>query len=390
MSINLVIRPVSSDIASANRIERWQWMVLDRKSDAVGDSQVGAQPPNSDAALLLVPTNWLHAQHLTMPAMRRAQLQQAVPFALEEHVAGDIEQLHVSHERNADGTVTAVAIEPALLTGLLDQLQSLGIQAIRVVPDASCQPLKVGGISIFALSEDYLINTSSDCLLLDKDELGFFLMQQLTDANLHWFGHNRPDFEWTGDIQTHLDNDPFKRLTQHACHTSLNLLQGDFAKTTSASEVRSWRIVAGLMVAAGLLSLLYVGSDWWLLNKEVKRYQTEVQTVFRETFPNITNVVNPKEQARRELANINPAQADALLKLLAATAPVFSTQQVTVLESINYDQTGLRLEISATSVAELDELTSALKQQGIIAELDGAVRSGDSVRGQILVSGKVQ
>lgn len=392
MSHSLIIRPASSDIAHVANIGQWQWLECDRKGQAAASSRQGTQPPVSESALLLIPANWLHTQRLQLPAMRRAQLQQAVPFALEEHVAGDIEQAHVAHGTpDAEGKLLAAAIAPDVLDSLLQQLQAHGIKVTRAIPDAAACPGSETEWQILALEQDYLVGANDDFLLLDNDELKFLLEQQaeITESitQITWHGRNRPDFDWPGSLQTQLGQDPFAALAGKAIKTSFNLLQGNYTPAANSATTRGWKIAAGLATAVVLVGFAYAISDWWLLKNESQRYQTQVQDAFRETFPEITSVVNPRVQAERALAEMNPAQSDALLRLLGGTAPVLAAQQGLVLHTVNYDRSGLRLEVAADSVAALDEFTAALIQQGLVATLDSASRSNDSVRGQILIGG---
>ncbi len=388
MSTSLVIRPVSSDIANVDAIRQWQWLTLDRKGQPIGQPATGGQPPANDSALLLIPANWLHAQRLQLPSMSRAQLHQAIPFAMEEQVAGDIEQLHVAHGSIAvDGSVIAAAIEPDILNSLLQQLRQFNIVVAKAVPDACVIGSADGELKVVAIEQDYVIASGNDFMLLDKDELDFLLSQQPAETQLTWHGRHQPEIEWSGSLQTSLNNAPFVQLAAMAGNTAINIMQGEYLPAARGSTKRVWQLAAGLAGILLLLGFIYAITDWWLLSREVDKYRLQVETTFRETFPEITSVVNPRVQAERALGEINPAQGDALLNLLGGTATVIATQQGLILQTVNYDRSGLRLEVVADSVAKLDELTIALEQQGLTAQLDSAIRSAENVRGQILIGG---
>ncbi len=397
MSHSLIIRPANSDIANVADIAQWQWLECDRKGQPETNSRQGTQPPASESALLLIPANWLHTQRLQLPAMRRAQLQQAVPFALEEHVAGDIEQLHVAYgASDTEGKLVAAAIAADVIDGLLQQLQLFGIKVTRAMPDAVVCSGSESEWHIVELERDYLVGANDDFMLLNEDELSFLLEQQSQAddalAQLIWHGRNRPNFDhWPESlhtaIQVQLGQDPFASLAAKSLNIPFNLLQGKYTPAADRATTRGWKLAAGLAAAVVLVGFAYAVTDWWLLKNQSERYQTQVQDAFRETFPEITNVVNPRVQAERALADMNPAQGDALLRLLGGAAPVLAAQQGLVLHTVNYDRSGLRMEIAADSVAALDEFTAALVQQGLSARLDSAARSNDSVRGQVLIEG---
>ncbi len=77
---------------------------------------------------------------------------------------------------------------------------------------------------------------------------------------------------------------------------------------------------------------------------------------------------------------------DQLLALLQAAAPVIAAQQLTRLQSLEYSDAQLRLQLRTASVTRLDEMLTQLRQQGLQARLEGVTSDADSVRAAVIVS----
>ena len=383
-SHKLLIRPASSDPAAAARVEDWLWL---RESESTHSSH-GSKPPASASATLLVPASWMHIRSLQLPMMSAAKLNQALPYALEEYLAGDVEQLHlVSSRQLQDGSVLTAAIDAELLQALLAQLQALDICVQRAVPDALCLPGHADGHSIMPLLDCWLLRDHNDeALCLRADELEW--LASAADASAQW--HVYSDAEQSppaiqGRLQQHQINDPLHTLGQQAAACELNLLRGRYAVHQYRSS-QLWRTSA--LAAALLIVLLsaYAISEQLLLQRELRQQQQQVQQQMRRAFPEISTIVNPRVQAERALAARTGGGGDQLLSLLQAAAPVIAAQQLTSLQSLEYSNAQLRLQLRTASVTRLDEMLLQLRRQGLQARLEGVTSDADSVRAAIIVS----
>jgi len=385
----LLIRPASADPASADLVIDsaidWLWLQEPEQTS----SKQGTRPPASSAATLLIPASWMHIRTLQLPTMGAAKLAQALPYALEDFLAGDVEQLHVvSCRQQQDGSVLVAAMDPELLQAVLAQLQALDISVQRAVPDALCLPHHADGHSIMPMADGWLLRDHNDeALFLRAEELEWLDGAADKRSEWHWYGRSdqQPPAAIKGHLQQHRVNDLLHTLGQQAGSCELNLLRGRFA-VNDRSSGQLWRAPA--LAAALLLVLLsgYAISEQLLLQRELSRQQQRVQQQMQRAFPAITTIVNPRVQAERALAARSGGGSDQLLSLLQATAPVLAAQQLTSLQSLEYSNAQLRLQLRTASVTRLDDMLLQLRRQGLLARLEGVTSDADSVRAAVIVS----
>jgi general secretion pathway protein L len=382
----LYIRPAASALAGATAISDWLWLSNAPQAELCS----GAKPPASAQATLLLPASWMHIRRLQLPQMSAAKLAQALPFALEDYLAGEVEQLHIVNSRQQpDGSVLVAAIEPHLLQSVIEQLQTHDIKPKSAKADALCLPWQSDSNSIMQLQEDWLLRDHrGDAMCLSAEELDWLQSTQDADTQWHWYGSARqqPPTQLKGHLHQHQIIEPLQALSAASTNVELELLRGRFS-SQEQQQTRLWRPPA---IAAAVLLLVgsgYAISDYLLLQDQLQQHQQQVQSLMRQTFPEITTIVNPRVQAERALAARTGSDHDQLLRLLQITAPVIAAQQLTSLQSLEFASEELRLQLRTASVTRLDEMLLQLRQQGLQARLEGVTSDADSVRAGVVISG---
>src|SRR5580704_5189925 len=127
------------------------WLVVDPRGVATGPPQSGplslAAPRSTNRRIcVLVPGTDVLVAEPELPGKAGAKLQQLVPYALEEHLADDIDDLHFAiGRRPPDSTRTPVAVVArALLDGWLSALRANGIEPDVVYADSDMLPENPG------------------------------------------------------------------------------------------------------------------------------------------------------------------------------------------------------------------------------------------------------
>lgn len=78
------------------RAPGWQWLVTDDRGAPYANGAVVQLPQiSTERVVLLLPCEAITLTSVELPAMSKARLRQALPYALEEWVAGDVEQLQI-------------------------------------------------------------------------------------------------------------------------------------------------------------------------------------------------------------------------------------------------------------------------------------------------------
>src|SRR6187401_2186766 len=124
-----------------------QWMVCNEDGhvvvNAVSGELVQAAPLSAGRrTVIVVPATDVLTTEAEAPAKSASKLAQVIPYALEERVADEIEDLHFAlGERNAEtGRVPVVVVSRARIDAWLTELRAAGLNPQAIYSEASLLP----------------------------------------------------------------------------------------------------------------------------------------------------------------------------------------------------------------------------------------------------------
>jgi general secretion pathway protein L len=127
-----------------------EWLMLDELGVPAltrqrGSLSLAAAVYRSGRLVVLAPAQQILLAEPELPPGTGAKIARAVPFALEEQLTEDIDQLTfaMGKRRDAGGTPVAV-VARAVLEGWLSQLKGAGLDAQAIYPDISLVPENPG------------------------------------------------------------------------------------------------------------------------------------------------------------------------------------------------------------------------------------------------------
>jgi len=397
--------------------EQTTWIVVDPRGAATGPPQGG---PLSLAApraagrhvVVLVPaTDVLFAQPELPPAKAGTKLQQLVPYALEEQLAEDIEELHFAIGRRAEESsrVPVAVVARKLMDEWTTLLKANGIEPEALYADSELLPQNPGQ-AVALLEEDAVVvrPPSGTVVTLPADAIGEALEIALTGIEpgtpggrglilytgaAEWHRHSatveaaRERFEGI-QIQL-LTGGPLALFGQQLpTATPTNLLQGPYTPaTTHPVGWSAWRVAALLL--AGLIGLHVAGkaAELTVLEHADRRLDTSIEQVFHTAMPGQPDTYEARRQMEERLAAARASQASGgFLSALQALVQAHRAAPQAVLEALTFRDGSLELKASAPSVETLDMLSRQLRQQGWQAHLVSGNPSGSAYEGRIQIS----
>ena len=396
-----------------------RWMVCN------GDGQVVVNAVSGELAqatamatgrrvAVIVPAGEVLATDSDAPAKGAAKLAQVIPYALEERVADEIENLHFAiGERAADsGRVPVVVVQRARLDAWMAELRAAGLEATAIYPESTLLPAMPGqlialldGDSITLRNADgpplvmpaLSIADAFDMALtaqvsavagLEPAPLGLLVYSGHEEWEAHQVEIDALRDRFTGVKVQLLPSGPLAVLAPAAASgEAVNLLQGAFAVTTSLQQgFRAWRIA---VILAGSLLCLHLGARYFELSSLAKNeaaLDTSIQDAFRVVMPGEKNATNARRRVEKRLAEIQSGGGGgALLPALSAVAQARSAAPTAKIEAMTFRDGTLNLRISATDAASLDAIGKQLRSSNWKADILGASASGDSYRGQLQI-----
>jgi general secretion pathway protein L len=363
--------------------------------------------------VVIVPAGDVLTTDSDAPAKSAAKLAQVVPYALEERVADEIENLHFAvGERGDNGRVPVSIVERRRLEGWLAELRGAGLNPQAIYPESSLLPSMPGQLIALIDGDTVILRTADGPPLVmsalsidDALELALATQQPAIEGLepappglLVYAGHD----EWqahgdavdalrerfTGVKVQILPSGPITVLAPAAASgEAVNLLQGSFAVASPLDQGwRAWRLAAAL--AAALL-LLHIGArvfELTRLHRTEASLDAGIEEAFRAAMPGQQNATNARRRVATRLAEIRGGGGgNSLLPALAAIASARSAAPSATIEGITFRQGTLNLILTAPDAASLDAIGQQLRAASWQADILGGSAEGDNYRGSLRV-----
>ena len=387
------------------------WLIVDARGAPVGPPQAGpltlaaARVAGRRVCVLVSASDVLLAEP-EVPARSGARLPQLVPYALEEHLADDIDSLHFALGRRAPESTRApvAVVSRRLLDEWLAALREAGIEPDALYADSDLLPENPGQ-AVALLDEDAVIVRAPGAMpvTLPADALPQALEIAQSGAEstatgarglilytgaAEWQHHSaeveavRAQFDGI-KIQL-LTGGPLALFAQQLPNgTAINLLQGQYApKKDRGSGVRAWRLAAGLLIA--LVGLHVVGKAVQLHFLKSREHQVDasIRDTFRTAMPGEPLPADPRHRMESRLSSVRQG-AGGLLPALQALAQASQSAPGTSVQSLNFHSGMLESKLSAPDASHLDQLSQSLRGNGWQSDLVGGNNTAQGYEGRI-------
>lgn len=407
----LVIRLPASDDEPAS------WLVVDANGGRLSAVQTAPLPlaaplAASKRVIVLAPGVDILLAEPECPVRGNARLAQVVPFALEENLAEDVDNVHFAiGRRDAERPGTPVAaVSHAQLQGWLDRLGKAQLTADAVFADHAVLPAMPGQVVLLVEGERlYARRPGEPPFVLHAEPLAEVLELVVSAASAEethaivylshadWHSHQATFDalrERLASLKVQLLPDgPLPLLAQHAVTQSpINLLQGRYAAQTHWTDRwRAWRIAAVVFGCLIGLNLLGKGVEIWRLGSIEKRLDASIEEVFREAMPGEQNAIDARRRMEARLAAIRGGDAaggQGLLPALGVLGGAVAQVPEATLEALSFRGSVLDLKVGATDVGSLERLRQLVNERGMTAELQSSNQRPEGVEGRIQVRGR--
>jgi len=389
------------------------WLVVDSRGVAQGPPQSGplslAAPRSAGRRIcVLVPGTDVLVAEPELPTKAGTKLHQLVPYALEEQLADDIDDLHFAiGKRPHDSTRTPVAVVTrALMDQWLTALKSNGLDPEAMYADSDLLPQNPGQ-SVALLEEDVVVvrPPSGSPVTLPADALHEAL--EMAQASTADGGAGRGLILYTGAPEWHehsaqvealrerfdgikiqlLANGPLALFAQQLpTATPTNLLQGAYTPTTSRSVgLQAWRVAAILLLCLVGLHIAGKAAELSLLKRNEHKLDVSLREMMQTVMPGQAASADSRKLLEARLAAARASSTSGLLPALEALVQAKSAAPGSVVQALSFQKGSLELKVDATDASSLDRISQALRNNGWQADLTSGNNVASGYEGHLQI-----
>jgi len=442
-------------------VEQVSWIVLGDETPKAsvyqGDLHTAANHATGCRVIVMVSAFDVLLTEVDLPAMNRQRLIKAVPFALEEQVAADVDDLHFAiGQREDNQELTCAVVERDITDAWLKTLRDAGIQVdvltteffgvqlesdgswSIVIDNMSGDPDKVllrtgqqTGLAVDMANVLVVLRTMLESLepdqrpneihlttceepirtqrLVSDTEANIIkqdLTEELDEAPTLIASVNEQNFtpfldslrelcdEFLMELVVNHQEDPYlaylsRQFDEKKC---INLLQGEYSRIEQLGKIfKPWIAPAAIVSIWLILTMGLMLANYFDLSSKDSSLRAEVESIYREAFPDTKNVVNAQVQMQRGLDKLRNGDDDKgdMFPILSKAGLVMHNTDTLILRSLRFKNEKLDIDFEIGDLQKLDDLKARMvKDTGMKVEILSATARDGKVEGRIQLKPK--
>ncbi len=362
------------------------WVFVDEHGQ-VGDISQGSLDEISEQLLaglkiiVLVPGNDVTLSAARVPTQNKKRLMTALPFALEDQLISDVEDLHFAlGGRNDQGETNCAVVNSDKMDVWVAKLKEFGIQANMIVPDILAVPYVSGSWSLLIEDNIVLVRTGTQSGFSIEAENAAALLEMFLKEN----SENPPQqlyvYKYDDDAGESPDLSSLQlKIQEDICVINMlplvqgldldyviNLLQGDYSRREQIGKIwRPWLPAAAMLGGLVFLQLAMTTTTYFQLRSQSAEQQAQIEQTYRSAFPNAKNIVDPRLQMERKLKSLRGGSGEggnSALGLLSDAATVLKSTEGLKIKSLRYKDGKLNVDMIIKDLQTLDKVKLQLTQ----------------------------
>jgi len=408
--------------------EETVWVNTDSSGSCTSAVKRGSLGDAADAAagnriaLLLSPSQILRL-FSNIPLKGKAKIMQALPFALEEQLAQDVDDLHFAiGERNAEGGIPVAVVARDAFEDTLEEARSAGLAPDAVMSLADSIPLFPSTTTAWIDGDTATIRTADETFSIDADELTTILDMRFpldVDATSDDTADGEPapakHIKVYCDAPAHdrfadmfeslrlrvesldvllIEDHGIAQLANSLADTGrkqgVNLLQAAYAvKKQLFTLSPAWKLAGALAVVFAVLTLIGDSLSLMQLNRQEQALDAAAAETLSKAFPGTGEVADPWGQLQsrmRAAGSTANASGPGFIEALNVLANAVDKTKGIEFEALSFRNNVIDLRLSAPAVDVLDTLAREVNNSGLFsAEIQSANPQDGAIRGRIQV-----
>lgn len=398
-------------VSPQSALHQAEWLVVDGTGARRGNvswgslSDATAHSSGRNTVVLVPGTDILLAEPV-LPLKSGAKLAQVVPFALEEQLAADVEDLHfaVGKRDSRPGTPVA-AVARSRMDEWVAALQAAGLSTDTMFAETSVLPTVAGAVAVLIDGKRVYVRRENqpgtvievepliEALQIalgngeeSREHVTIFVSEEDYERERELLEELR---EFTASLQLKLLPDgPLPLLAASILKSgAVNLLQGPYAAKTKLNvSFAPWRYAA---ILAAVFIAAHVGVKTWQYfhyMKVERQLDEQIAETFQQALPGAP-LPDPLE-ARRQVEQIlgqlrGTGPVSGMLTTLAMLSEAMAQAPDTDIEALSYRDNVTDLRVLTPSVDVLDRIRQVAGERGVTAEIQSTNPRDSKVEGRL-------
>lgn len=358
--------------------------------------------------IVLAPGDDVLLTHVSIPTTNKQRLLKAIPYALEEELAGDVDLLHFAIGATDESGKTPVAVvAKRTMDGWQEKLRAAGLVAEAIVPEVLTLPIEEDHWSLLLETQGALLRTGAHTgLAIDANNIAFILPLTINKAEPKpaqlqcWNNTVEQDLRALAAEEIEVLQQPAQNgllellASKLEISKTINLLQGSYSHREQLGKLwRPWRFAASLAGVWFVMQLVIAVTQSVQLETQNEALKAEAIDIYKENFPDAKNISRPRVQLAQKLAELKGGSATSgeavFLNLLSDSGKAFQQTSGLVLRSVRYKNGVLDVEIDVPNLQALDRLKQQLaNNEGMTVEIQSAASRNNKVQGRLQIKGQ--
>ncbi len=382
-------------------------------------SEISADHP----VIVLLNSQCLHLNQLQLPTQNAQKLLKAVPFAIEEFIADDIDNFHfVAAKNKNDSATSVVGINKNTLENIINTFQAANINVEKIIPDALCLATDTKQwVCLNYKNTSYLQIDTTTGMQIAHELLPYVVSNKLQDESqtppekilLFCEQDNTSAFDTlkTEDALNNSDDSDDSNNIEiidivYNTHplvvfcgnykqaAALNLLQHEFkSKRKSSGYFQHWQLAASLAAIWLVLHLGLTSFQHSQLKDENIVTKARIEKIYKKAFPKSKKIVNPRVQMEQKLKQLKGGTGNTSQGFMFLLAESFGTinqdKEKITLQSLTFRNNRMDIGLEGSDLQAVENLNKNLNNnKNITSEITSSSSEKDTVKGNLRIEGR--
>ncbi len=365
------------------------------------------EPDEDTHVTVFVPATDVLLTEVTIPSRNRRQLASATPYALEDQLIDDVEDLHFALGKSDDEGVTRVAtVANNKLQQWLSRLADNNIRADAFYSEAQSLPVNENSWSLLQLDGRCVLRGyANQAYGLDCANLSSFVERMAANednlpADIHVIScagdtAAQADFAKALPLNVQQHECPGDALVSliEGCQSApgINLLQGRFENRRPVlTGMRRWIPAVAMLFIWLVLQFGVLIADKLELSGQEEQLKEDITALYKQAVPDAKRVVNARVQMQQQLDSLKGGGTQSgFLDLLARGGEVFSKTTGVVINSLSYRDGSMDIALTLKDLQGLDNIKQSLIDKlGVEVDIQSATPKADIIEARLRIRRK--